>query len=188
MAAGCDVTWAGIVEDDPAALEKALSAAAAAHDAVLVSGGSSIGGRDHTAEVLARLAPAGLLFHGVHARPGRPTLAARLDDAVVIGIPGVPAAALTIFEVFARPALRRLGGEKDLRSVGRMARLVAPYLSAAGREDYLRVRFVERAGALWAETLAGALASVAASDGLVIVPEDDEELEAGDEVEVWPWS
>jgi molybdopterin molybdotransferase len=187
-AAGCEVTLAGITEDDPAALERALAGAAAGHDAVLVSGGSSIGGRDHTAEVLTRLAPDGLLFHGVRTRPGRPTLAARLGDTLVIGIPGVPAAALTIFQMFVRPTLRWLGGEKDLRSVGRRARLVAPYASAEGREDYLRVRFVEREGELWAEALSGGLGSLVASDGLVIVGADDEALGAGEEVEVWPWS
>jgi molybdopterin molybdotransferase len=187
-AAGCEVTLAGIAGDDPDALEQTLRALGPRHDAVLVSGGSSIGGRDHTGEVLARLAPGGLLFHGVKTRPGRPTLAARIADALVIGIPGVPAAAQVVFEVFVRPVLRALGGERDLRSVGWRARLAAPYLSAPDREDYLRVRFLERDGELWAETLSGTLAGVVAADGLVIVADDDEQLEAGAEVEVWPWS
>jgi molybdopterin molybdotransferase len=185
-AAGCEVTLGGIVTDDPAALETRLRELARRHDAVIVSGGSSVGRRDHTAEVMATVGR--VLFHGIMVRPGRPTIAAQLGDTLLLGVPGVPAAALVIFEVFVRPTLRRLGGEQVVRAVGIRARLGAAHQSAAGREDYLRVRFRERDGELWAEPLPGALGSLVAADGLVLVAADDEVLDEGDEVEVWPWS
>jgi molybdopterin molybdotransferase len=183
-AAGCEVHAAGIAPDDPAGLERAVAAALVGADVVLVSGGSSVGGRDHTAEVFAGLGE--VLFHGIAVRPGRPTLVARAGEALLVGLPGVPGAAMTIFEVFIRPLLRRLGGENAERRWPVAARLGAAYASVAGREDYLRVRLVERAGECWAELLPGnALSAVLATDGLVVVPAEVTEVGAGELVDVW---
>ena len=108
-AAGCVVTYEGIVEDEPAALESAVGrAVSAGHDVVLLSGGSSVGGRDHTPDIFARLGV--ILFHGIAVRPGRPTLVAQAGPTLLVGMPGVPTSAIVIFEVFIRPLLQRLGG------------------------------------------------------------------------------
>jgi molybdopterin molybdotransferase len=170
-AAGCAVTYGGIVDDDPATLELAVRATAGAHDVVILSGGSSVGGRDHTPEIFERLGE--ILFHGVAVRPGRPTLAARAGGTLLLGLPGVPTSAILIFEVFVAPTLRRLGGERGWSPVTMPARLASRHDSEAGREDYLRVRLADHAGELWAEPLPGgsaALASTVAADGLVVVP------------------
>jgi molybdopterin molybdotransferase len=184
--AGCDVTLAGVVDDDPAALEAAVRGAAAAHQVVIVSGGSSVGARDHTAAVFQRLGPPGVLFHGLQVRPGRPTMLARAaEGAVLLGLPGVPAAALVIFEVFVRPLLRRLSGEGEGQGGAGApppeARLAQAHVSVRGREDYLRVRLHRRDGQLWAEPTSGGggFAGVLAADGLVVVPADVESLAAG---------
>jgi molybdopterin molybdotransferase len=187
VAAGALVTRGGIVDDDPAALEAAIRAAAAGHDVVILSGGSSVGGRDHTAEVFERVGE--LLFHGIAVRPGRPTLAARAGGTLLVGMPGVPTSAIVIFEIFVAPLLRRLGGERELVSPSYPARLLSAYLSEAGREDYLRVRLVDRAGERWAEVLSGgsaALSNVVAAEGLVVVPAEASALAAGQTVQVLP--
>jgi molybdopterin molybdotransferase len=184
-AAGCQVSHQGIVDDDAAVLEKAVSAALANHDLVLLSGGSSVGRRDHTGPVFARLGE--VLFHGINVRPGRPTVAARAGRKLLLGMPGVPTSAIVIFEVFVRPLLQRLGGERGGARWPVRARLDGDQASVVGREDYLRVRLVERAGETWAEVLPGgsaALSSVVAADGLVVVPEDVAALAAGDVVGV----
>ena len=130
-----------------------------------------------------------LLFHGVDVRPGKPTLAASVGDKLLLGLPGVPTSALVIFGAFARPVLWRMGGERvrDPWPVRCPARLARPLVSVRGREDYVRVRLEERDGVLWAEPLPGgaaALSGLVGADGLVIVPEDAEGLEAGAPVEV----
>jgi molybdopterin molybdotransferase len=188
-AAGCLVTAAGIVADDPRALTAAVRDLAARHEVVILSGGSSVGGRDHTGEVFGRLGPPGVLFHGINVRPGRPTLIAQVAGTLLVGLPGVPTAALIIFEAFVRPALWALGGEEggDPWPARRQARLVGPHQSARGREDYLRVRFLERDGELWAEAVPGgsaSLSNVVGADGLVIVPPEVEALAAGAPVTV----
>jgi molybdopterin molybdotransferase len=194
-AAGAVVTRAGIVTDDPGLLASKLRELAADHDLVITSGGSSVGIRDFAEEAVLG-AGGTILFHGLDVRPGRPVLAARLGSALVVGLPGVPAAALTLFQVFLRPLLALLRGEAPGGQSPWRARLAAPVASRAGREDYLRVRLEVRgaaegssAGELWALPLAGGpalLSTLFAADALMVVPEDRAALAAGDPVELVP--
>jgi molybdopterin molybdotransferase len=141
-AAGCDVTFAGIVPDDAAALRAAIARALDGHDAVILSGGSSIGTKDLSADALADLERPGILFHGIDIRPGKPTLFARAGGKPVVGMPGFPTSSLIVFDAFIRPMLWRLGGEaaRDPWASRRPARISREYRSVVGREDYLRVR------------------------------------------------
>ena len=187
-AAGCDVTLAGIVRDEAAALRRAVARLLADHDAVILSGGSSIGTKDLSADALADLEPPGILFHGIDIRPGKPTLFARAGAKPVVGMPGFPTSSLVVFDAFIRPMLWRLGGEAA-REPGRpaAARIAREHRSVAGREDYLRVRLVERDGGTWAEPLPGGsatLSNVVLADGLVRVDAATPALAAGDAVEV----
>ncbi len=92
--------------DDPAAIEEALRAALASSDAVLATGGSSVGERDHLPRIVRRLGSP--LFHGVAVRPGKPTLAARAGAKVIVGLPGHPASCLSNLYWLVLPALRKL--------------------------------------------------------------------------------
>jgi molybdopterin molybdotransferase len=184
-AAGGIATPAGIFPEEPQALGQGLAALLADHDLVIVTGGSSVGAKDFTAEAVRRLG-AELLFHGLDVRPGRPTLAARLKGRPILGLPGVPAAALTIFQIFGDPLLSALQGEAADSRPRRSARLEVAYTSRRGREDYLRVQLVARDGETWARVLPGptALAPLARSHGLAIIPEAAETLPAGAPVEI----
>lgn len=172
VTAGAVVTYAGNVPDDPGAQEARLRTLLATHDVVVLSGGSSIGGRDHAAEVFARLGPPGVLFHGMHVRPGKPTLVAQAGHTLLVGMPGVPTSSLVIFAMFIAPALRVMGGERAVALARTRARLTSALPSAIGREDYVRVRLVERVGELWADPLpggSGSFSSTLAADGLVVI-------------------
>jgi molybdopterin molybdotransferase len=188
-AAGCDVTFAGIVPDDAAALRAAIARALDGHDAVILSGGSSIGTKDLSADALADLERPGILFHGIDIRPGKPTLFARAGGKPVVGMPGFPTSSLIVFDAFIRPMLWRLGGEaaRDPWASRRPARISREYRSVVGREDYLRVRLVDRDGATWADPLLGGsatLSNVVFADGLVRVESAAPGLAAGDAVDV----
>lgn len=174
----------GIVPDDPAALEDALRAARASADLVVVSAGSSVGARDATAEVVARLGAPGIWCHGLAIRPGKPTLLADCDGVPVVGLPGNPRSALVVFRLIGMPLVRLVGGwlAPPVEPLVR-ARLARDVPSAAGRLDVVQVRV--RDGV--AEPLFGlsALLSVlAAADGYVVVPEAATGLDAGAEVSV----
>ena len=188
-AAGCDVTAAGIVGDDAAELRAAVDRLLADHDAVILSGGSSVGTKDLAAPALADLPAPGILFHGIDIRPGKPTLFARAGGKPVIGMPGFPTSSLIVFDAFIRPLLWRLGGEtaRDAWPSRRAATLAREVRSVVGREDYIRVRLAEGGGALVADPLPGgsaALSNVIFADGLVRVDAARPSLAAGEPVDV----
>jgi len=97
---------------------------------------------------------------------------------------------MIIFDAFVRPMLWRLGGEPEREPwpARRRARLGQRHPSQVGREDWLRVRLVEREGVAWAEPLVGgsaAISNVVWADGLVCVGSDVEAVAEGAEVDVF---
>lgn len=188
VAAGGIGSACGILPDEPGALRRAVARLLPQHDAIIVSGGSSVGTKDLAADELADLPAPGILFHGIDIRPGKPTIFARAGVKPVIGLPGFPTSSLVVFDAFIRPMLWRLGGEtgREPWPARRAARLGAAHRSVRGREDYLRVRLVTRDGELWADPLPGgsaALSNVVRADALVRVDAERLELAAGDPVE-----
>jgi molybdopterin molybdotransferase len=178
-----------IVPDERELLADAVARALAAADLILLAGGSSVGARDWTLDVLTALPDAELLVHGVAIRPGKPVIIVAVQDRLLIGLPGNPVSALIVFQEFVRPYLERLGGEVGPdRARGEVpAALASSCASDAGKEDYLRVR-LRREGETWrAEPLLGKSTLVMPlieADGLVVIPEGVEGLEAGSPVTV----
>ena len=175
--------WLGAFPDDPDTLRDALRGFDG--DVLLTTGATSAGKEDHLPGLLAEMGD--LLVHGVAMRPGSPTAFGRIGDVLVVLLPGNPVAATVGFDVFVRPALQlQLGqreGRRNPRVRGRLRRKIA---SALNRTDFVRVRLVDdgevellRVGG------SGVLTSVTGADGFIIVPRDDEGLEAGTEVEVF---
>ncbi|MEK7862699.1 MAG: gephyrin-like molybdotransferase Glp, partial [Chloroflexota bacterium] len=169
---------AGIVADDMDAITERTSELVERCDVVLLSGGSSIGVRDLTGQVLERLG-AETLFHGISVRPGKPTVVARKNQKPILGMPGVPVSAMVIFDVFVRPLLWRLEGENEREPwpARRAARMTRQLASVPGREDYVRARLVQRDDGAWAEPLMGGSAMTSTllfADGRVCIPQNSE--------------
>jgi molybdopterin molybdotransferase len=189
--AGATVTDLGVTPDRPKQLRRALTQALARHDLVLISGGSSVGAKDVTLDVITSFPHSEIVFHGISVAPGKPTILARALDKPVLGLPGHPVSALVIFEVFGAPLARILGGEDPqwVFTPQRMvrARLGQNIASQAGREDYVRVTLTERDGVRLAVPMAGksgAIFNLVKADGLVRIAASAEGLEEGTEVEV----
>jgi molybdopterin molybdotransferase len=108
---GVDVIDMGVVRDDPAALERAFKQAAATADAIVSSGGVSVGEADFTRDLLARIGE--VLFWKIAMRPGRPMAFGRIGDAYFFGLPGNPVAVMVTFYEFVRDALLALAGRTD---------------------------------------------------------------------------
>ena len=189
--AGAEVTDYGVVPDRPDRLHKALAAALARNDVVMLSGGSSVGAKDLTTEVITAFPKSEIVFHGISVAPGKPTILARALAKPVMGLPGHPVSALVIFDLFAAPLLRVVGGEDPAavfapRATVR-ARLSQNVASQAGREDYVRVRLAQVDGQLVAQPLpgkSGAIFNLVSADGLVCIPASAEGLDDGSEVDV----
>lgn len=190
--AGAEARAYGIIPDQREALAAAVTKAAAECDAILVSGGSSVGVRDLTVEVLTGLG-AEILAHGVGISPGKPTILANLHGKPVLGLPGQITSAQVVMLVFGQPLLRHLAGQERAFDPAlrprRRAVLARNLASKPGREDYVRVSLEEREGAL---PLAhprtgksGLIRTMVEADGLITISARREGLTAGSDVEVW---
>jgi molybdopterin molybdotransferase len=185
--AGCDVVDLGVVRDDEEELETALRSAAETCDAIVSSGGVSMGDYDVVKAVLGRIAE--MTWMQIAIKPAKPFAFGMLEGTPVFGLPGNPVSSLVSFELLARPALRRMMGHEHLfrPSVVAIAD-VALGRRADGKVHFMRVcgdfaddgRYhVRPVGAQGSHQLA----ATAVADAMAAVP-DGEGIGAGDEVEI----
>ena len=174
----------GICPDNKTKLLVATQRALAENDLVLISGGSSIGARDATLEILKELGE--VFVHGIRIAPGKPTIFAICDEKPVIGLPGNPISSIVVFEKFAAPLIRKLGGAKDFEIHRPLIRAVLAQNVAKerGREDFVRVRLLKgplpQAEPVYAHT--NNILGLAKADGLIRISAESEGLERGSEV------
>ena len=189
--AGCIAVDAGAVRDDEAAITAAVERAADSADALLTSGAVSVGDYDFVKVVLERVAKhrgGNSLWAQVAIKPAKPLAFAMLGAVPAFGLPGNPVSSRVSFELFARPALRKLAGRADLTPQP----LLATAATAMPRHSdgklhldrvHLRVddgRYVcERAGIQASNVLSG----MAAANGLALIPDGDG-IPAGGAVQV----
>lgn len=190
LAAGGVPISLGIVKDNRDDLLKKYRNALSLTDMILISGGSSVGARDFTVEVLDDLPDTKILVHGISIRPGKPTILARCGDKAFWGLPGHAASAMVVFAVVVRPFLDRICGlSVNSQSISIQATLSRNLASALGRVDYVRVKLVEIEGGLIAEPIlgkSGLINTMVQADGLVAIDMNTEGLEQGALVRVMP--
>ncbi len=183
----------GIVADEKAQFQAVVQKAVYQCDMVIISGGSSVGTRDLTAETLDRLGDPGVLFHGVSIKPGKPTIFAMLEGVPVFGLSGNPVSALVTFDLLVAPGIEILSGRtweqlKKEQVPVTYARLTRNISSKGGREDYIRVKLYKNLdGVLMAEPVlgeSGLIFTLTEADGLVCIPQNAEGIMAGEEVGV----
>jgi len=169
------------VSDEVTAMIAALRDAAAVADVILTSGGISAGDYEVVREALEPLG--GIVGH-VAMQPGGPQATAVFDGVPVICFPGNPVSTQLSFEVFVAHVLREAAGLPA--AVREHRALDAPVRSVAGKRQFLRGRALDGGRvALVGGPSSHLVAGLAASDLLVIVPEDVTDLAAGDTVETW---
>ncbi len=183
--AGAEPLLLPAARDDSAALRRALAAAEGA-DALVTTGGVSVGKRDL---VRAALADAGarLDFWRVAMRPGKPFTFGRWGRTAVFGLPGNPVSALVTFELFVRPALRVLAGLPGSGRLRVAARLAVAQEKPRELEVYLRARLRVARGGLVLVPLrsqsSGDLSSAAGHDALAVLPAGRSHLARGASVD-----
>jgi molybdopterin molybdotransferase len=175
-----------ILRDDPEVIRRMLETMRTEQgvDAILLSGGSSVGQEDHAPRVLVEMGE--LVVHGVALRPASPAGVGFIASLPVFLMPGNPVSCLCAYDLFAGRAVRRLGGrspEMPHRSeILPMGRKLA---SAVGRVDYVRVLVREGQVEPLATSGASVLSSTTRADGFVLVPRDSEGYPPGERVTVY---
>jgi molybdopterin molybdotransferase len=187
--AGAEPVPLGIARDEAADVRRRLEAAADC-DAIISSAGVSVGDHD---QVKAALDGMGMrrVFWRARIRPGSPLTFGLLGGRPFWGLPGNPVSAMVTFEVFLRPALRKMTGHRHPEAPRVVARAKKAITSSADLTHFYRVRLCRIPGNLPEAELtgpqgSGILTSMSAADGLLIVPETVSAVEAGEIVEVIP--
>jgi molybdopterin molybdotransferase len=177
----------GVVRDDPAALEAAFRNAAAAADAVITSGGVSVGDADYVKELLERLGA--VRFWKIAIKPGRPMAFGRVGNSWLFGLPGNPVAAMVTFYQLVVDALHRLAGVDPVPDRPLLtAPCVAPIRKSEGRTEFVRgVLFDD--GGTWKvrpceQQGSGVLRSMAEANCFIVLPEARIDVRADEPVRV----
>ena len=185
---GARIRYAGIVSDTFSELkdvvEKNLDS-----DLVLISGGSSVGVKDMTIDVLNTLGEPGVVLHGVSIKPGKPTIMAFIDDVPVMGMPGHPASSWTITNQFIKGIVNKLSAEK-IKSFPHIIKAVLSrnLVSDKGREEYVPVSLKKDNSSYIAEPITGKsslITTFVEADGYLIIGHYQEGLNKDDLIDVY---
>lgn len=184
---GCEFLYGGIVKDDRTELERVTAEMLEKTDCLILSGGSSVGTKDYSVEVIDRLGKPGVFVHGVSIKPGKPTILASADGKPIIGLPGHPASAMIIFNLFGKAVLHKLQGwtsnEKNLAKA-----IVTKNLpSTSGRTDFVRARLFLEKNQWYADPNLGKsslISTLVKSEGMIEIPSKSEGVQKGETVSV----
>ncbi len=184
--AGAEVEILGIAPDQPVPLRRLVLAALERNDVLVTSGGVSVGTHDLVKPLLETLGE--VLIGRVKLKPGKPfTFATLPGGRVAFGLPGFPVSSLVTFEVFVRPALRRMQGHRELGRPTLPVRLGYDARAAGDRTEYQRVTLHREGRDLVARTTgsqsSSRLMSLAGAHALVRIPPGEEGIPAGTVVE-----
>jgi putative molybdopterin biosynthesis protein len=174
-----------IVKDQPEQIKAALLQAVETSDIVIINAGSSAGSKDYTVHILEEL---GTVFtHGVATRPGKPVILGKINEKIVVGLPGYPVSAYLALEWFVRPLLCKYLHIPEPKRQTIPVILGRRIVSTMGAEDFVRMNIGYVNGQFVANPLtraAGVTMSLVRADGLLVVPPDQLGYEQGDQVEV----
>ena len=187
---GVDVVDMGVIRDDPAALEEAFRLAAANADAVITSGGVSVGEADHTKQIMKKLGD--VVFWRIAMRPGRPRAFGRIADgarqAALFGLPGNPVAVMVTFYHFVRGALLHMMGAANIDLPLLRVKSLEAMRKKLGRTEYQRGFLEARDGELAVRITgaqgSGILRSMSEANCFIVLAHDQGSVRAGDAVDV----
>ena len=181
---GANVINYGIVIDDEGLLNSKVTQAVCECDAVLLSGGSSVGIKDATCRIIESMGA--LLLHGIAIKPGKPTILGKTGDKPLVGLPGHPVAAYFVTKLFVLPLLGRLTGQ-DMTSYTVTAKITESVSANHGRAQYHCCLLEKRNSELYAHPIrgkSGLITTLAGADGYFCIERDCEGLPQGAEIQV----
>ena len=182
---GGDPLLHAIVRDNPEAIKEALLEAVSSSDIVVINAGSSAGSKDYTVHIIEELGE--VYTHGVATRPGKPTILGKINETIVVGIPGYSVSAYMSLEWFVRPLICDYLEIPEPKRQTLKVKLGRRIVSTMGAEDFVRMNIGHMSGEYIANPLtrnAGVTMSLVRADGLLVVPPETLGYEQGEIVEV----
>jgi len=173
------------VEDDYDKLKEAILKGIQENDMLIIGAGSSAGSKDYTASVIEELGE--VVVHGVAMKPGKPTILGIIDEKPVIGIPGYPVSAYLVFETFVIPLILKFIGLEEEKEVFQQAIISKKITSSLKNRELIRVNLGYVKDKLVATPLssgAGVTMSLVKADGIAIIPQSLEGVDAGSPIDV----
>ncbi len=180
-ALGCDVVHLPRAVDEVAAIRAGIAEGLRVADAVVLTGGSSVGARDHVPAAIDGLGAPGVVVHGLRVKPGKPTVLAAIGSQPVIGLPGNPTSALTILDAIAADVFRALTGQTRTHRATVAAVAAEPFPGRAGWTWYVPAALDGNAARPLA-LRSSHTSLLARADGYVVVGPDNPRIEAGEPV------
>lgn len=186
---GIEVIDMGVIRDEPGAIEAAFSQAAAQADAIITSGGVSVGEADFIKATLEKLGKVD--FWRIAMKPGKPLAVGKIQQALFFGLPGNPVAVMATFYLFVLPALRQMMGQTVTPPLHVTAVCKHTLKKRPGRMDFQRGLLSSEHGQLRVDT-AGMQAShilsgMSQANCFIVLPLESDTIEAGSEVDVIPF-
>jgi molybdenum cofactor synthesis domain-containing protein len=181
--------YLGVFPDNLTELQKALKRALESADAVVTSGGVSVGPKDMMPKAVNSIGKPGVIISGIAIKPGKPTMLGIVHGKPVFSLPGHPTSALLVFRLLARPIISLMGGRRSEEDSVVIAVAATRMFSAKGRRTFVMVTLKrEKANRIIAEPVqggdSGAIMTLASADGFVEIPENTQFVDADEEVEV----
>jgi molybdopterin molybdotransferase len=177
----------GIAKDNTTEITQKINTGLQDYDAVVTSGGTSVGGLDLVPDAVNNLGKPGVITHGMALRPAMPTAVAAVDGKAIMILSGNPVAAAIGFEVFVRPLICKMLGMKHTEPRPTVnAVMTRKVATALGRKTFVRVKVTQKNGEFQAEPVSargsGAISTMTRGNGFVIVPENREGVKQGEVV------
>ncbi len=187
---GIEILDLGIICDDRQAIEQALITAASSADAIITSGGVSVGDADLVKELVEKLG--NINFWKVAMKPGRPLTFGKIQNAWFFGLPGNPVSTMVTFYLFVQPALKRLMGQTPTDPVSLKVTCTTTLKKRPGRLEYQRGILTRNQNGELTVSKTGAqgsgiLSSMAQANCLIVLPVENDGVMAGGSVEVVPF-
>ncbi len=179
IALGCEVVHLERARDEQAEIAARIAAGLELAEAVVLTGGSSVGARDHVPAAIDGLGRPGVIVHGLRVKPGKPTVLAAVGSKPVIGLPGNPTSALTILDAVAADIVRALTGARGARRASVATVAAAPFAGRAGWTWYVPARLAAD-GAHPLALRSAHTSLLARADGYVVVGPERERIEPGE--------
>ncbi|ABR49308.1 molybdenum cofactor synthesis domain [Alkaliphilus metalliredigens QYMF] len=187
MEDGCEIVATAVVKDEIETLKNKVQELMQKSDVILISGGSSMGTKDVTKDVIDALGNPGVLFHGIAVKPGKPTIGGKISDKAIFGLPGQPVSAMVVYQTLVRPFIHFLYGLKvHMPYIEGSVAVNIP--SAPGREHYVMVVIQEENGEKRVYPVhgkSGMLTTMTKAHGYICLALNQEGVSLGDAVKVY---